>query len=308
MAVWSDSRATLDYQNLLAGKAQTRLADGPSVVIGDEPLASYIAAMAPGEPDLHLPNNAAIPERPGPIYVMVPPSQLPALLQRCPDSKKEDLVFVNCGDMIEPTLKQFGRARDTQTQAVLYLAVNEYGKVEDDRVSIGADTMGQPKHAAESCVTGKWSGALADRLHRHDFYCAELFYRDWRRNMLERVAFESVFNLVGVLHQNVPLKEVPEFFGDEVDDMMWEIQRLLRGHLAVTLLTGYEERMAAYAAQHYRSKNDNKLTSISLDRATWRNKFFYDISVESKSRDFPDPAPMHTEYWEYGLANNLFTP
>ena len=107
--------------------------------------------------------------------------------------------------------------------------------------------MGQQKFAAESCVSGKWAGAVADRCRRAGFFCAEFFHRDWRRQMIEAVVFESTYNLVGAVHKHVPVSEVHEFFGGEVDDMLYEIQRGLRGHLAVTLLSGFEERMAAYA-------------------------------------------------------------
>ena len=56
------------------------------------------------------------------------------------------------------------------------------------------------------------------------------------------------YNLVGAVHKHVPVSEVHEFFGGEVDDMLYEI-RGLRGHLAVTLLSGLKERMAAYASR-----------------------------------------------------------
>lgn len=323
--VWSDSRATVDYQNLLDGKVEERKNDGPALVVvgnDEDVLGRAFAEMAPGVPDQIIRFHDPIPERLDssrynegidlinfPIYVSCQqPASVENLLQHCPDSKREDLVFLNYGDMIEPILKRYGCGRDRQTQAVVYLAINEYGKVEEDRASLGEDMMGQPKFAAETCVTGKWAGHFADRLARHSFFCSELFYRDWRRAMLERVVFESVVNLVGVLHKGVPIKEVPEFFRDEVDDMVYEFNRCLRGHLAVTLLSGAEERMAAYAQQQFRSKSDNKLSSISLARARFRNLFFYDISADMLGRNLPDPMPMHTEYWEYGIQNRLFSP
>lgn len=308
-AVWSDSRATIDYQNLLDGRVEERKSDGPAVVFAEDELGKAFARMAPGEPDLTLGFDSAFPTTDLPIYIScAEPDALDQLLSRCPESKLEDLVFLNYGDFLEPVLKKYNCCRDRQTQAVVYLALNEYGKVEEDRTSIGDDRMGVPKYAAETSVTGKWSGHFADRLNRHKFFCAELFYRDWRRVMLERVAFEAAYHLVGVLHKGVPVKEVHEYFADEVDDMVYEMNRALRGHLAVQLLNGYEERMAAYGQAHFRSKVDNKLTSISLKRAAHRNGLFYDISQEMRRRDFPDPTPMHTEYWEYGLDNRLFGP
>ena len=145
---------------------------------------------------------------------------------------------------------------------------------------------------------------VADRLRRAGFFCAEFFHRDWRRQMIEAVVFESVYGLVGAVHKNVPVSEVAEFFGDEVDDMLYEIQRGLRGHLAVTLLSGFEERMAAYAETQKRSKTDNREARASKT-SPFRNNFFYAISTDALAKDFPDPSPMHTEYWEYASENGM---
>lgn len=36
----------------------------------------------------------------------------------------------------------------------------------------------------------------------------QLYYRDWRRHMIEKTVFDSIFNLVGVLHDGISLGEV----------------------------------------------------------------------------------------------------
>ena len=72
-------------------------------------------------------------------------------------------------------------------------------------------------------------------------------------------------------------------------------------------MAGAEERMAAYARAQFRSKRDNKGPFLSQS-APYRNRFFYDISKSMTSKSFPDPIPMHTEYFEFGLSNNLFDP
>ena len=327
-AVWSNELAVRDYQNMLQGKAEARLEDGPGLVLGlaGDPFAKAFAEMAPGVPDAVLTFGDEIPlsldagsypvladegsDRLGefPIYVCCTTPEacaaLEPVLKAVPEEKKDDLVFLQKGDMIEPLLKKLYMCRERQTQAVVYLGLNEFGVLEDDRVSLGDDKMGVPKHAGESCVTGKWAGAVADRLARNKFHCDEQFYRDWRRNMLELVTFECVYNLVGVLHKRIPISEVNKYFHEETDDMMVEIQKALRGHLAVTLLSGWEERMAAYAESQFRSKSDNRATAASKS-SPFRNDFYYQITVAAKARGFPDPCPMHTEYWEYALANDL---
>lgn len=74
------------------------------------------------------------------------------------------------------------------------------------------DSFGQPKFAGETVVCGKWADALKARLERQDIVCQKMYYRDWRRHMYEKVIFDSVFNLVGTLHDNVSIGEVTLHF------------------------------------------------------------------------------------------------
>ena len=62
--------------------------------------------------------------------------------------------------------------------------------------------------------------------------------------------------------------------------------------------------MAAYAAAQKRSKTDNRLSSCS-GSSPYRNAFFYAISTDALAREFPDPSPTHTEYWEFARENGL---
>ena len=220
-----------------------------------------------------------------PIYVicMSPDasSSLEYALDAIPEDKKEDLVFLQRGDMIEPTLKKRGLARERQTQAVLYYGLNEFGKIEDDRCALGRTPWAS--RSSRPRVASPESGAVACCRSRAGFFCAEFFHRDWRRQMIEAVVFESTYNLVGAVHKHVPVSEVHEFFGGEVDDMLYEIQRGLRGHLAVTLLSGFEERMAAYAAAQKRSKTDNRTIELFRVVVPYRNaRAFYAISTDAQ--------------------------
>ena len=86
--------------------------------------------------------------------------------------------------------------------------------------------------------------------------------------------------------------------------MLYEIQKGLRGHLALTLLMGVEERMAAYAETQFRSKKDNRLSACSKS-SPFRNNYFYAIAQDAKKKGFPDPWPMMTEYWEFALEKDM---
>lgn len=59
-----------------------------------------------------------------PIYVCVPEEEVAAVIDSCPETKREDLVFMASG-CLEPLLKSRGLCRDWQTQATLYFRVDK---------------------------------------------------------------------------------------------------------------------------------------------------------------------------------------
>jgi len=129
----------------------------------------------------------------------------------------------------------------------------------------------------------------------------------------EKTVFDCVFNLVGVLHkdknekQGVTIGEVGLYYANEVEDMIVEMNRALRGSMAITLMLGIEERLFAYA-QH----PNVDFKKAKVEKFKWRNGFFYSISQNCKGvvvngvkLDFPEPLPMHTEYLEYAKELGL---
>ena len=62
--------------------------------------------------------------------------------------------------------------------------------------------------------------------------------------MWERAAYDAVLNLVGsVRDKPTTMQDVALYYGEEVSDMLWEVSSALRGHLAVTMTFGFEERI-----------------------------------------------------------------
>ena len=56
----------------------------------------------------------------------VPEEEVAAVIDSCPEGKREDLVFMASG-CLEPLLKSRGLCRDWQTQATLYFTVDKVG-------------------------------------------------------------------------------------------------------------------------------------------------------------------------------------
>ncbi|CAN0259526.1 unnamed protein product [Ectocarpus sp. 12 AP-2014] len=321
MQVWSNPQAVQDYKDLLDGNAPEDTIDQPSVIIGRGKLGTALASMGMGE-DVVLGRGEAIPDslpcssgrgeggetamlQNFPIYVCVPEEEVAALIDSCPDDKKEDLVFMSSG-CLEPLLKSRGMCRGEQTQATLYFSVDKLGGRAVDAVTvIGTDGRGEPKLAGETAVCGKWKGAFAMRLQQSPFglHCSTEYYLEWRRVMFEKLIFDCAVNLVGALHRFPTVGYVVQYHAEELVDMLFELKNTLRSTLAVSLMNGYPERLIAYGDQ----VGDRQTTRMDARTFKWYNEFFYDISNTALKSKFGDPCPMHTEYLNYGRDKGIFT-
>jgi len=298
MQVWSNQQAIEEYQDLLSGKAMEDRADVPSVIIGQGRVGELMKAGGSGE-DVMLGRGGMIPpevdgNRDFPIYVCVPNDEVENIIRSCPVEKLDDLVFMQSG-MLEPVLKKYALCGNDNTQLnPIFWQYDVGSRPQQALTDMGPDSFGVTKYAGETTVCGKWSGAVVQRLKRHNLDCKRLYYRDWRRTMIEKTIFDSVFNLIGVLHDGQTLGEVGLYYRGEVEDMLYEINQGLRGHMAVTLLFGVEERLFAHA-QH----QNVEWRPAKMENFKWRNGFLYAISKQCFENDFPDPMRMHTQYLEY---------
>jgi len=263
MATWSDSRAVMEYQDFLAtGKSEIeKRKDGPCVIVTPEKgenenaMAKAIFDMGMGD-DLIISSGQEVPPRIGdhdeyPIYISLSPTKLQSFLKNLPASlrnRRDDFVFISGGlhyGNIEKVLKDNGYCRDTMTQ---FLATGFKAKpiIKDISTTLGNAENGEEKRAGECAVCGKWSGAVEARLERNAIRCKAVFYREWRRLMWERNAYDAVFNLVGAVREEpITLLDVALYYEKEVSDILWGISTHLRGMKAITLTYGFEERMFA---------------------------------------------------------------
>lgn len=268
-ATWSNGQAVKEYQDFLASGKQEieKENDCPSVIVrSSNPmsranlLVDALFYFGQGN-DIVLTPTSPLPHMVGekesfPIYVALPPNELDDFIKNMPDDwkpRRDDLVFLSGGNIcgvIEPILKRYGYARDSMTQLLVggFTTPAPPYKPRDLSCNIGIDNNGENKIAGECAACGKWSGAVQERLESNGIRCKTGFYREWRRMMWERAAFDAVFNLVGAVRQEpTSLKDVAMYYEAEVSDMLWEVTTKLRGMLAVTLLYGFEERLFGFA-------------------------------------------------------------
>jgi hypothetical protein len=260
MATWSDSRAVREYQDFLASGQQeiSMTPDRPSVIVrpaeGSSELAEGLFAMGFGNdvvitPEQELPYSEEL----YPIYITIPPTQLKQFLTTLPESfreRRDDFVFFSGGltfGNIEKVLKDYGYCRDTMTQ-VLITGMKFSPRIDDISVNLGNDAQGEVKLAGECCACGKWQGSISQRLERNGVRCKTGFYREWRRSMWERSAYDAVFHVVGAVRaEPTSLKDVAIYYDAEASDMLWSISGMLRGSRAITITYGFEERLFGIA-------------------------------------------------------------
>lgn len=305
----SDSRVTQEYFDFLLGRNQREVTeDGPSIIVGGGKIGTMLEDFGKrrGFEDLIVNRGDPIPaDWFGPVYVCVPIDDVESVLAACPPEKKDDLVFVQDG-MLEPLFQRHGLYGPTQ--ATLWLAcMRKGGKPVDGLTSEAPEGL--------TTVSGKWAGAVAMRLSTGDLACKESMDRDARRVMLEKLVFCSAYNLVGTVHghsKDDPLTvgEVAEKHSEEVGAISRELASFIRYTLSVSLFSGIEERLQAYAQR----MEFMKCKSISKDFEFF-NGYFYKFAKMAGTRvtpagikvEVPDTTPIHTDYvkWchEKGYVN-----
>ena len=266
-ATWSNGQAIREYQDFLSsGKLQPdQTPDGPSLILTDgsnTPLVTALQKMGTGDDVVLIVENEIFPELPisigkdscskFPIYLALSPAFLSKFLANIPPEYKvrnEDFVFFSGGPIygcIEPILRRYSYARDSITQVLvsgMTLPLNGQPP-RDISVKIGVDSQAQEKRSGECAACGKWQGAIAERMERNEIRCKTGFYREWRRLMWERAAYDAVFHLVGAVRdQPTSVADVALFYEAEASDMLWQISTFLRGSLAVTMMYGFEDRL-----------------------------------------------------------------
>ena len=181
MQVNSDSRATQEYFDFLLGKVTQEVTeDGPSVIVGNGRIGSMLLDFGSrrGFEDTVVERGELIPEdHTGPVYLCVPAPDLEAVIAACPESKRDDLVFLSDGHL-EPLFQRNGIYGPTQ--ASLWLACMRKG---------GKPVDGSTVDAPEglTTVSGKWSGAMAMRMSTGNMACHVKMDRDGRRAQLEKL-------------------------------------------------------------------------------------------------------------------------
>ena len=300
MQTWSDPAVTNEYFDFLKKGIQTMATsqDCPSTIIGSGRVGSLLQELGSDKDTVLKRGEKINKDGKGPIYLCVRNADLADILKECPEGRKEDLVFMQNG-MLEEFWRKWGilfgsgvPSEHASTRLNVWFGIAKKG----------GEVLGKNESGDESeeltCATGKWSGAVKERLEKGGLGCRVLGERDWRRNMLEKLIWISVFNLVGAVHGNITMGEVSMKHERETKELITELCAMLRGTLGVPLMSGVEQRLIDYG---------KSVASFptGLKEFMWRNGWFYGKTKLAKKNGFPDPCPIHTDYLEDGKARGL---
>lgn len=278
MQTWSDPAVTREYFDYLNNENQREpKTDCASTIVGAGRIGNFLCEHGTGE-DLVIRRGQKIPEdAPGPVYLCTRNDDLEEIIRSCPESKREDLVFMQNG-MLEKLLRKYDMSENTKTN--LYFAIS---KLDADPI----DGITETNPEGLTAVCGKWEGAFQERILKAGLTCKILKERDFRRSQLEKLIWISVFNLIGAVHGNISMGEVAQMHEREVTEMSVELAQMIRFTLTVGMLPDIEKRLLAYGRKV-------KDFPTGLKEFKWRNGFFYDYSNLAKKNGFPDPSPMHS--------------
>jgi hypothetical protein len=346
----SDSRPTQEYFDYLLGRnKQETTEDGPSIIVGGGRIGSMLLDFGQRRKydDILIKRGDAIPaNHPGPVYVCTQACDIEAVIAACPEEKKDDLVFMQDG-MLEPIFQRTGLYGPTQ--AALYLAcMRKGGKPVDGTNSespeglttvsgkwagalamrLGTGNLNciekmerdgrracarhdQPLHPrCAHAVTDATSLVVAAKPQPTLRPCPYTVPVPCACRCLEKLVFVCAYNLVGAVHGGISVGEVAKRHSDEVAAICRELASFIRYTLSVSLFSGVDERLEAYA-----TKLEFMPTSINVDEFEYRNGYFYKYAKMAGPRvnaagikvDVPDTTPYHTEYLLWALEKGLIS-
>ena len=291
--------------------------DQPSVIIGKGKLGQALAEWSTfGKDDVLLGRGEAIPPtltaangtvyESFPIYVCVHEWQVEEVILACPTEKRNDLVFMQPA-CLENLLRRYGLCNKKTTQCVPYFSVSPLGRPVDGRVQYDVSkTDGEPKYAGQTAVCGLWRGAVAERLKKKGLHVDAMDYMYWRKQMLERLLFDSVFGLLACVHAGSGEKtygELAQNHWEEIDDIVSELNRAVANIMAVVLLTHVDRRLRGLAeGPRWR---DMKPRMATAQEYPYRNGVLRSLSRTFTSRGFPSPMVTHDEYLNFAQERKL---
>jgi hypothetical protein len=261
-----------------SGQAQAATEQQAFTIIGGGRVGQAVSEMGTGQ-DVVIGRGQPIEGPSGPIVVCTRNDDLAAIVDATPPSRRKDLVFIQNG-MLQPWLD--ARGLGDNTQVLVYFAVAKKGDAPSDgKTDVNPEGL--------TAAYGTHAEAFAARLHASGLSCKVLDRTAFQKSMLEKLIWICAFMLVGAKNGGCLVGEVEANHRSDVEKLIEELANAGAGALGLTLDSGVEERLCAYARSvaHF---------PTAVKEFDWRNGWFYGLSKGAIDAGKEDPCPTHTAW------------
>lgn len=204
----------------------------------------------------------------GPILLATRNDALDEIIDKCPENRRKDLVFLQNG-YLDDFLEKKGLSANSQV--LLYLSVPAKGVAPTDGV-----TAFNPEGL--TAATGEWAQAFADRLASIDLKCNVVTAKDYRPAMFEKLMWISTYMLVGAANGCATVGDAGRDHADTVESIVRELVSAVSTREGIEFPDGTLERLKSY-------------TDVVADfpcgvkEFEWRNQYFWNLG--------DDAVPIH---------------
>lgn len=220
----------------------------------------------------------------GPILIATRNDALDEIIEKCPDNRKSDLVFLQNG-YLSACLEQKGLLDNSQV--LLYLSVAAMGTEAVDGI-----TAYNPEGL--TAATGVHAEAFARRLSHLGLRCNVVDAGSFQPAMFEKLIWISVFMLVGTAKGCKSVGQAGCEHRDLVEELINELTVAVEKREDIRFPVGTVPRLNAYT-------DVVSDFPAAVKEFTWRNKYFFDLGDEE--------VPLHNnllrECQEGGLLDFL---
>ncbi len=201
--------------------------------------------------------SAIEPTGHGPILVCTNAGDLAAVVEKTPNRRREDLVFIQNG-MLENALQALGCGENTR--GLLYFAASQRGA----EIEPGGDSI----------FTGTHALSLANWFHAVELGADEVTRAEFMNEMASKLIWNCTFGLLCDVH-NVSVGVLVEHHRTQVDILIAELCTVANASIQTTLLPA---RVSEELCDYSRSIASYQGT---LKQWKWRNGWFVDASAAS---------------------------
>merc|ERR1712032_168136 len=204
------------------------------------------------------------PKGNGPILVATRNDALDGIIEKCPENRRKDIVFVQNG-YLDKFLDSKGLLDNTQV--LLYLSVPAMGVEPVDGV-----TSYNPEGL--TAATGIHAQAFANQLAALGLKCNVVTPEEYRPAMFEKLIWISTYMLVGTARECKSVGEAASEHKELVEAVIRELVAAVSAAEGITFQEGTIPRLAAY-------------TDVVADfpcgvkEFEWRNQYFYNLGDDA---------------------------